>query len=113
MKVRALDKNHDWTLGHKTQSEAIAQNVKTAILSLYNDWFLDLEHGIKWFDYFEKNTDTVALEQDIKNSVLSVDGVVSLDEFDLSSVDRQVKIELSYTDVFNKQNKVLVDADNR
>nr|DAJ59717.1 MAG TPA: hypothetical protein [Caudoviricetes sp.] len=33
MKVRAIDSEGDWLLGHKADSAAIAQNVKTQILS--------------------------------------------------------------------------------
>nr|DAR65334.1 MAG TPA: hypothetical protein [Caudoviricetes sp.] len=58
MKVRAIDSEGDWLLGHKKDSAAIAQHVKTQILSLYNDWFLDFENGVKWFNYLAKNPNT-------------------------------------------------------
>ena len=53
VRVRRLDKNHDWTFGqgfsnYASESEAIAQNVQTRLWSFTNDWFLDLEHGLPW-----------------------------------------------------------------
>ena len=46
MRVRAIDKNGDWTFGHsrnnyKTGIEAVKQSVVTRIKSFKNDWFLD------------------------------------------------------------------------
>ena len=48
MRVRAIDKNGDWTFGHsrnnyKTGIEAVKQSVVTRIKSFKNDWFLDGE----------------------------------------------------------------------
>ena len=65
MIVRQLDDNHDWTFGHGLgnyldSSEAIAQCVKTKLLALKRDWFLNREDGI-----------------------FNVDGVVHIDSFDI------------------------------
>ena len=47
MKVRAIDEGHDWKFGfnqsdYKEFSEAVKQNVLTAILMVRGDWFLAL-----------------------------------------------------------------------
>ena len=112
MQVRELDKNHDWTLGHLNASEAIAQNVKTAVLSLRNDWFLDLEYGVKCFDYLAKNPNLQAMESDIKNMVLNVEGVASLNKFSINLNGRVAKIEISYTDIYGQNSEVSVNANN-
>ena len=65
MRVRAIDSEGDWLLGHKAYSAAIAQNVKTQILSLYNDWFLDFENGVRWFNYLSKNPNTDKMRDEI------------------------------------------------
>lgn len=111
MKVRALDENHDWTMGHKYSSDAIAQNVKTAILRLFNDWFLDPQSGIKWFNYLSKNPNLQALQREIKNEVLSVKEVAELNKFDIKiSPERKATINLTYTDIYGLKNEVSVYA---
>lgn len=112
MKVRAIDKDHDWLIGHKTQSEAIAQNVKTAILCLYNDWFLDPQSGIKWFNYLAKNPNLNALKSDIKSVVLGISGVVSLNSLEISLNDRGAVINLNYTDIYGIKSEIKEYANN-
>lgn len=109
MIVRQLDNNHDWMFGHGfgnylSNSEAIAQCVKTKLLALKNDWFLNRENGIAWFDYLTKNPNTKQLEIDVKAEIFKVSGVVSIDSFDilLDSDTREFLIQISYTDKFNK-----------
>ncbi|MCC8379886.1 hypothetical protein [Xenorhabdus sp. PB30.3] len=80
MRMRRLDDNHDWTFGngrsdYATKSEAIAQSVKTRLLSLFNDWFLNPEHGVPWFDYLRKNPNMMAMEAELKETVLNTFGV--------------------------------------
>lgn len=113
MIVRELDKNHDWTFGrgksnYLSKSDAIAQSVKTKLLSLKNDWFLNLKDGIGWFDYLEKNSNTQALEMECKSRILSVKGVVEITFFDiqLNSETRQLLIQVEYNDKYNQSKGV-------
>lgn len=51
--VRRLDDDHDMTFGYglgciAERSEACAQNVKTRLLLLEGEWFLDLTAGVPW-----------------------------------------------------------------
>lgn len=112
MKVRALDENHDWTLGHKTKSNAIAQNVKTEILSLYNDWFLDYENGIRWFNYLKKNPNIPSLKKELKRQVLKVDGVKSLEKLDLVMDERKAIVSIEYIDIYEQRQKANINASN-
>ncbi|MFQ1006032.1 hypothetical protein [Gilliamella sp. CG22] len=121
MKVRELDNNHDWTFGqglanYLHQSDAIAQCVKTKLLSLKKDWFLDRNDGIAWFDYLAKNPNTKQLEIDIKKQIFNIEGVISIDEFDilLDSEMREFLIQITYTDKFNNSNEASFNVtDNR
>lgn len=113
MIVRGLDSDHDWTFGngranYLTESEAIKQCIKTKLLSLQNNWFLNFEDGIAWFDYLEKNPNTTQLERDIKAAINSVDGVTSIISFDilLDSITRTFLIQLEYSDKYNNTNEV-------
>lgn len=112
MKVRALDENHDWTLGYKTESKAIAQNVKTEILSLYNDWFLDFENGIRWFNYLKKNPNILSLKRELKRQVLEVDGVKSLEKLDLVMDERKAIVSIEYIDIYDERQRVSANASN-
>ena len=51
--VRRLDDDHDMTFGYglgciAERSEACAQNVKTRLLLLEGEWFMDLTAGVPW-----------------------------------------------------------------
>lgn len=113
MRVRKVDKNHDWVFGrglsdYAAGSEAIYQSVKMILLSVKNDWFLDLEHGIDWFDYWRKNPNMLKMEMDIKSHILSVDGVVKIDKYEVSLDEntRKCIVEIDYTDIHGEQRNV-------
>lgn len=121
MIVRQLDNNHDWTFGHGLgnyldSSDAISQCVKTKLLALKRDCFLNREDGIAWFDYLTKNPNTKQLEIDVRTEVFKVYGVINIDSFDilLDSDTRQFLIQITYTDKFNKTNEASFNVtDNR
>ena len=110
MKVRAIDDNGDWQLGHKADSAAIAQHVKTQILSLYNDWFLDFENGVKWFNYLSKNPNTDKMRDEIKRQILSVEGVSSLEILNINLNERKATIEVQYRDIYDENQRLLINA---
>ena len=117
MRVRGLDQQHDWTFGagrsnYLGRSEAIAQCVKTALLSLYGNWFLDLTHGVRWPLYLRKNPDLRAMEQELKRVILSVDGVIKIIEFDVSldPNTRKCVVSVTYLDQFNEQESVVANV---
>lgn len=110
MKVRAIDSEGDWLLGHKADSAAIAQNVKTQILSLYNDWFLDFENGVKWFDYLAKNPNTDKMRDEIKRQILSVEGVSSLEILNIKLNERKATIEVQYRDIYDESQRLYINA---
>lgn len=119
MKVRRLDDNHDWTFGsgradYATQSEAIKQSVLTRLLSLRNDWFLNPEHGVRWFDYLRKNPNMIAMESEVKSTVLNTQGVEKITEFDitLNADTRAMTITVTYIDIYVHENEVNTNAPN-
>lgn len=110
MRVRAIDSEGDWLLGHKADSAAIAQNVKTQILSLYNDWFLDFENGVRWFNYLSKNPNTNKMRDEIKRQILSVEGVSSLEILNINLNERKATIEVQYRDIYDENQRLLINA---
>jgi len=117
MRVRRLDENHDWVFGvgrssYERGSNAIAQCVKTRLLSLRNDWFLNTGHGITWFDYLRKNPDLRTMEIELKSAVLKTEGVTELTGFDINinPNTRKCIIQVTYVDKYNNNSEVLVNA---
>ena len=110
MKVRAIDSEGDWLLGYKADSAAIAQNVKTQILSLYNDWFLDFENGVRWFNYLSKNPNTDKMRDEIKRQILSVEGVSSLEILNININERKATIEVQYRDIYDESQRLYINA---
>lgn len=110
MRVRAIDSEGDWLLGHKADSTAIAQNVKTQILSLYNDWFLDFENGVRWFNYLSKNPNTDKMRDEIKRQILSVEGVSSLEILNINTKERKATIEVQYRDIYDESQRLYINA---
>nr|DAU94200.1 MAG TPA: hypothetical protein [Caudoviricetes sp.] len=110
MRVRAIDSEGDWLLGHKADSAAIAQNVKTQILSLYNDWFLDFENGVRWFNYLSKNPNTDKMRDEIKRQILSVEGVSSLEILNINTNERKAIIEVQYRDIYDESQRLYINA---
>lgn len=113
MRVRRLDSNHDWTFGsgysnYAQNSEAVAQMVKTRIWSFKGDWFLDLEHGIPWFEQVERVGDLKRFEVPLTAYILETDGVKRIDDFKMTfdGDARRLLIEVSYTDIYDNEHYV-------
>lgn len=119
MKVRRLDKNHDWTFGsglanYAKESEAIKQCVKTILLSFRYNWHLGEDHGINWWAYFVKNPNISVMEADIKRHILEVEGVATLQELNLQldTITREMVVTVRYTDIYNTQQLVIENVVN-
>lgn len=87
MRVRAVDYNHDWTFGsglqdYKLNGRAVAQNVKTRILSFYGDCFFDEEAGIDWFNLLGYGTQEL-LETSIKQTIIETEGVSAINNINI------------------------------
>jgi len=71
--------------------------------------------GIAWFDYLTKNPNTKQLEIDVRTEIYKVEGVVSIDEFDilLDPETRQFLIQITYTDKFNNINEASINVTDK
>lgn len=63
MIVRALDSNGDWTFGkgkndYLSGNAAVAQLIKTRLLSFLGDCFFDTGAGLDWFTYLGSKDQT-------------------------------------------------------
>jgi hypothetical protein len=110
VRVRALDSNDDWTFGkgranYLTGTRAIAQNVKTRLRSFKNDWFLDVDHGVDWFELLGNLGTQRRLVRAVEKTVLETEGVVTVSRIEVIRIDvnRKATIEVDYKDVYNTE----------
>jgi hypothetical protein len=113
MRTRRIDENNDWTFGagrqsYASQSEAVAQKVKTRLQLFLGDWFLDETVGIDWITEMSSRSQTSKILSDAKNCILQTEGVRSLDSFDYDRdpKTRKLTITASYTDIYGTTNEV-------
>lgn len=117
MRVRRIDEKGDWTFGagranYADRSESVAQRVKTRLLSLEGDWFLDLSHGLPWFQLIERPADLARVERAVKNQILRTDGVSRLTDFSMS-VDpdkRGLSINTTIVDIYGVESTISTGA---
>lgn len=113
MRVRRIDSAGDWTFGqsrinYATESEAISQNVVTRLRSFQGDWFLDLDHGLPWFQNLDKPASQERLKQSIKKVVIETTGVIELTSINLTvdAETRKATVYLTYDDIYRQNNQL-------
>lgn len=100
--VRRLDSNHDIQGGaglanYATGSEATAQRVRTTLLCILGEWWLDQTVGVPWYAPEDPNSpDNTGvtpimggsgppnlgyIEAVLKAAILGIDGIATLDSF--------------------------------
>lgn len=113
MRVRRTDANGDWSFGrgrasYASDSESVAQRVKSRLQSFRGDWFLDLGHGLPWFGRMEKPADLERLEGDVKRCILQTPGVDALLAFgmDFNRDTRKLTISVAVRDVYGEEEQI-------
>lgn len=88
--TRRLDENHDMTFGRglanfAVDAEATAQNVRTRLMLLQGEWFLDTDAGVPYLQRIAvKPADFQYAESVIKQTILDTDGIASMESFSMS-----------------------------
>ena len=99
MLVRRLSASGDITFGQGLSnfafdSEAVAQNVKTRLLLILGEWFLDTTDGVPYLEQiFVKPADLQLVESILKSRIVDTKGVDSLNTFEM---------------IFNRETRMLV-----
>ena len=108
MKVRQLDKNGDWTFGNSqnnyiNKKEALKQNVVTRIKSCKNDWFLDSEANIGWWDILGIKNNEGIIKNQVYNTVVTTYGVTSIKNIDIQidSATRKATIKIDLKTIYD------------
>jgi hypothetical protein len=104
MRVRRLN-GHDWTFGrgradYVKDQAAIAQNIKTRLLSFKNDWFLDIDANIDWMNLLGQRGTEKIIENEVARVILTTSGVVRINSLSLQNKERRVIIEANITTIF-------------
>lgn len=110
MSFRNLDSMGDWTWGvgrnnYVIQSQEIALNIKTRVLSFLGDCFFAPTEGIDWWHLLEYGKQA-ELENAVMATIAATDGVETVEQVE-SYINSQRKITLtySYTDVYGMSYK--------
>jgi hypothetical protein len=113
MRVRRVDQNGDWTFGagrasYADRSESVAQRVKSRLLSLEGDWFLNLSHGLPWFDLIERPADLARVERAVKGQILRTDGVSKITAFAMAAdpITRRLTITTTIIDIYGVESTI-------
>lgn len=87
-----------------TKSEAIRQNVRQALLLIFGEWFNDATQGVDWFGtILTKDQRRLLADREIRETVMSVDGVVSISVIDFTRKNNQVLgVRVVYRDQYEK-----------
>lgn len=108
MLSRRLDDNHDMTFGgglanFATRSEACAQNVRTRLMLIQEEWFLDITNGVPYLQQIAvKPADLALVESVIKQRILDTEDVAELRSFDMQfdSETRKLSIQATVSTVY-------------
>lgn len=108
MLVRRLDDNHDMTFGRgiadmARDDEATAQAVKTRLLLLKGEWFLDTEAGVPYLQQIAVKPANLPLaEAIIKQTILETEGVEALRSFGMTfdRDTRRLTIQATVTNIY-------------
>lgn len=110
MIVRRLTSSHDMTFGNGVSDyaetvEAIAQNVKTRLLLLQEEWFLDISAGVPWLQKIMVKPARLLLTNTIiKRTILKTEGVTGISKYS-TSFDREtraLRIATTITTIYNE-----------
>ncbi len=105
--VRALDANGDWTFGtgrnsYKARQAAVAQRIKSRLLSFFQDCFFDADAGIDWFRFLGAK-DQIGLKLAISSTILNTPEVTKLLQvsFSLNADTREFNLQYQIQTVYS------------
>lgn len=104
MRMRALDRNNDWTFGKGKQNyqvdvEALKLHIKTRIKSWKGNCFFAEREGVDWNSYLDVGTKDF-LDRDISRTILQTDGVIKIKTFNSELEDRNLTISCEIVSVY-------------
>lgn len=106
--TRRLDENWDMMFGqglgnYCTDAESVAQNVRSRLMLLQGEWFLDTDAGVPYLQNItRKPMDLAFAESVFKQTVLETDGVSSIDSFSMTfdSSARELVVSITVITIY-------------
>jgi hypothetical protein len=86
-------------------SDSVLENVKQRILTVYQEWFLNLNEGLPWFtELTGKNVNIETVKAHIARAVNSTVGVLELMEITLipNPSNRKLNVSFKYKDIYGE-----------
>jgi hypothetical protein len=116
MQVRRLDDGHDMTFGQGVANmarndEAVAQRVKTRLLLLFNEWFLDIGAGVPYLpDIMKRPSNLPLAESLIKKTIIETEGVAELRSFGMTfdANTRRLTVSATVTNIYGTTSNIRV-----
>lgn len=87
-------------------SRQVLQLVETRILTIQQEWFLDLSSGLPWYtEMMGRHTDVFTIRSYLSDEIIDTPGVESIQniEADYDSLNRKLAISYKFTDIFGIQ----------
>lgn len=105
MIVRSLNKDKDFTFGsgksnYLSAQLAIVQNVETRLKEFLGDCFFNTQAGIDWFNLMDKGREADLLKS-VQLVILGTDGVVGINSFDYTLVDRKLTVTYDIKTIYS------------
>ena len=84
-------------------SDCVLQLVRTRLLTVQEEWFMDLAAGLPWFTkMMGKPVNLYKVRNYVSNEIAQTNGVKELLSLELvyNNIGRKLEIQFSYTDVY-------------
>ena len=113
MRFRALDNNWDWRFGkgissYSTDTQAIAYDVKSKILSWYGDCFFYKGAGIDWKNILGSKDQKKNLDEIIRKIIIEEEGIIELSFFESSVYNRTYHCTIRFKTIYNETIEVKI-----
>ncbi len=110
MSVYAINKEHDMFIvngqvARYTKSDTVMQTIKTRLLTVQEEWFMDLSAGLPWYTkIMVKNADLYKVRNYLSREIIATKGVTSLVSLALSYNNKKRKVDVifKYNDIYGK-----------
>lgn len=113
MQVRELDENQDWKFGYGKanyikKNDAILQNVQTRLKSFKNDWFLDQDANIDWFNILGQKETKETIIKEVERVTLQTEGVTKINIIELTEdkETRKATINIDLDTIYSTNNEL-------
>lgn len=108
MRIRNVDSNWDWTFGQGQSNyvrdlTAVALDIQMRLKEWLNDCYFNLTQGIPWDIRLGSHNQKDLLDQDVEQTVLSVEGVLNVFNFKSQVINRKYTCQFEVYTVYSAE----------